>query len=107
MNNLSGDEIILVKISNSISQKVNILLNQIKVIRKGSLKPLNPDSGETAGTKALGPRDGRAKSDDDFKKISDAEKFEWVKKKLEEGGEEKSEESGYWYCRKKIKISLY
>ena len=59
-NNLSGDEVILVKISNSISQRVGVLLNQIKVIRKGSLKPLNPDSGETAGTKALGPRDGRA-----------------------------------------------
>ena len=103
-NNLSGDEVILVKISNSISQRVGVLLNQIKVIRKGSLKPLNPDSGETAGTKALGPRDGRAKSDDDFKKISDAEKFEWVKKKLEEGGEEKSEEMATGIVEKKLRF---
>ena len=28
------------------------------------------------------------KSDKDFKEISNAEKLEWVKKKLEEGGEE-------------------
>ena len=102
--NLSGDEIILIKISNSISQKVNMLLNQIRVIRKNTLKPLQPDSGEAAGTKALGPRDGRAKSDKDFKEISDAEKLEWVKKKLEEGGEEKSEEVATGIVEKKLRF---
>ncbi len=102
--NLSGDEIILIKISNSISQKVNMLLNQIRVIRKNTLKPLQPDSGEAVGTKALEPRDGRAKSDKDFKEISDAEKLEWVKKKLEEGGEEKSEEVATGIVEKKLRF---
>ena len=57
-------------------------------IRKNEKKVLDPDSGEAMGTKALENRDGKTKSDKDFKEISNAEKLEWVKKKLEEGGEE-------------------
>lgn len=86
--NLSGDEVILVKISNSISSQISTLTNQVRDIRKNEKKVLDPDSGEAMGTKALENRDGKTKSDKDFKEISNAEKLEWVKKKLEEGGEE-------------------
>lgn len=89
--NLSGDEVILVKISNSINSAISTLTNQVRDIRRNEKKQLDPDSGEAIGTKALDNREGKTKSDKDFKEISDAEKLEWVKKKLEEGGEEDSE----------------
>ena len=57
--NLSGDEVILVKISNSITQKINTLLQQVRNIRKNTKKGLAPDSGEMTGTKALDDRDGK------------------------------------------------
>jgi hypothetical protein len=82
--NLSGDEVILVKISNSISSQISTLTNQVRDIRKNEKKGLDPDSGEATGTKAIDGRDKKTQSDKDFKDISDAEKLEWVKKKLEE-----------------------
>jgi hypothetical protein len=102
--NLSGDEVILIKISNSISQKVRTLTDQVKSIRKGSLKPFNGDSGETKGTKALDNRDKKTKSDKDFKEISDAVKLEWVKKKLEEGGEEQIDDIADGIIKKKLRF---
>ena len=102
--NLSGDEVILVKISNSITQKINTLLQQVRNIRKNTKKGLAPDSGEMTGTKALDDRDGKAQSDKDFKNISDAEKLEWVKKKLEEGGEEDVEEVAGDIVGKKLRF---
>ena len=50
-NNLSGDEAILVKISNSISERISSLLTQVRVIRKGTTKLDDPNSAEAAGTK--------------------------------------------------------
>jgi len=103
-DNLSGDEVILVKISNSITQKINTLLQQVRNIRKNTKKGLAPDSGEMTGTKALDDRDGKTQSDKDFKDISDAEKLEWVKKKLEEGGEEDVEEVAGDIVGKKLRF---
>ena len=103
-DNLSGDEVILVKISNSITTKISTLLNQVRNIRKNTKKGLANDSGEMTGTKALGDRDGKAQSDRDFKNISDAEKLEWVKKKLEEGGEEDIEDVAEDIVGKKLRF---
>ena len=103
-DNLSGDEVILVKISNSITQKINTLLQQVRNIRKNTKKGLAPDSGEMTGTKALDDRDGKTQSDKDFKNISDAEKLEWVKKKLEEGGEDDVEEVAGDIVGKKLRF---
>ena len=50
-NNLSGDEAILVKVSNSISEKISTLLTQVRVIRKGTTTADDPNSAEAAGTK--------------------------------------------------------
>ena len=103
-DNLSGDEVILVKISNSITTKISTLVNQVRNIRKNTKKGLANDSGEMTGTKALGDRDGKAQSDRDFKNISDAEKLEWVKKKLEEGGEEDIEDVAEDIVGKKLRF---
>jgi hypothetical protein len=102
--NLSGDEVILVKISNSISSQISTLTNQVRDIRKNEKKGLDPDSGEATGTKAIDGRDKKTQSDKDFKDISDAEKLEWVKKKLEEGGEEHVDEVAGDIVGKKLRF---
>ena len=103
-DNLSGDEVILIRISNSISKHISTLTDQIGEIRKNTGKKRGPGSAEAGGTDALGPRDGKAKSDEDFKKISDAEKIEWVKKQLEEAGEEGAEETATDIVGKKLRF---
>jgi len=103
-DNLSGDEVILIRISNSISKHISTLTDQIGEIRKNTGKKRGPGSAEAGGTDALGPRDGKAKSDDDFKRISDAEKIEWVKKQLEEAGEEGAEETATDIVGKKLRF---
>ena len=60
-------------------------MTQVRVIRKGTTKLDDPNSAEAAGTKVTKDRDGKAKSDEDFKNASAAEKIAWVKKNLEEG----------------------
>ena len=102
--NLSGDEAILVQISNSISEQISTLTNQVRDIRKNEKKGLDPDSGEATGTKAIDGRDKKTQSDKDFKDISDAEKLEWVKKKLEEGGEENVDEVAGDIVGKKLRF---
>ena len=102
--NLSGDEAILVHISNSISEQISTLTNQVRDIRKNEKKGLDPDSGEATGTKAIDGRDKKTQSDKDFKDISDAEKLEWVKKKLEEGGEENVDEVAGDIVGKKLRF---
>ena len=103
-DNLSGDEVILVKISNSITSHITTLTSQVRDIRKNTKKELDPDSGEATGTKAIDGRDKKTQSDKDFKDISDAEKLEWVKKKLEEGGEENAAEVAGDIVGKKLRF---
>ena len=105
-NNLSGDEAILVKISNSISERISSLLTQVRVIRKGTTKLDDPNSAEAAGTKVTKDRDGKAKSDEDFKNASAAEKIAWVKKNLEEGNVDNPEEESKKFVGKDLRFSF-
>jgi len=86
--NLSGDEVILIRLSDSISKKVATLREQIRNIRKTDPNKHNPDSAEAKGSTTVEDRDGKAKSDAAFKKASDAEKLKYIKKQLEDSGEE-------------------
>ncbi len=104
--NLSGDEAILVKISNSISEKISTLLTQVRVIRKGTTTADDPNSAEAAGTKVTKDRDGKAKSDEDFKNASTAEKLEWVKKNLVEGNVDNPEEESKKFVGKDLRFSF-
>ena len=105
-NNLSGDEAILVKVSNSISEKISTLLTQVRVIRKGTTTADDPNSAEAAGTKVTKDRDGKAKSDEDFKNASTAEKLEWVKKNLVEGNVDNPEEESEKFVGKDLRFSF-
>ncbi len=90
-DNLSGDEVILIRISDSISKRVGTLREQIRNIRKDTLVKRGPGSAEVSGTKLLGEREQKTKSDEDFKLISDAEKLKSIMEQLEAGGEDESE----------------
>ena len=105
-NNLSGDEAILIKISNSISERISSLLTQVRVIRKGTTKLDDPNSAEAAGTKVTKNRDGKAKSDEDFKNASAAEKIAWVKKNLEEGNVDNPEEESKKFVGKDLRFNF-
>ena len=90
-DNLSGDEVILIRLSDSISKRVGTLREQIRNIRKDTLVKRGPGSAEVSGTKLLGEREQKTKSDEDFKLISDAEKLKSIMEQLEAGGEDESE----------------
>ncbi len=89
--NLSGDEVILIKISNAINNRVNTLINLVRNIRKDSLNKRGKDSAEASGSKLLEEREKKTKSDEDFKLISDAEKLKSIMEQLEAGGEDEDE----------------
>ena len=90
-DNLSGDEVILIKISNAINNRVNTLINLVRNIRKDSLNKRGKDSAEASGSKLLEEREKKTKSDEDFKLISDAEKLKSIMEQLEAGGEDEDE----------------
>ena len=90
-DNLSGDEVILIKISNAINNRVNTLINLVRNIRKDSLNKRGKDSAEASGSKLLEEREKKTKSDEDFKLISDAEKLKSIMEQLEAAGEDEDE----------------
>lgn len=103
--NISGEEVILVKISNAITKRVNTLRDQVGSIRKGKgTKRGSPDSAESEGTTAVNERPTKTKSDEEFKKKSDAEKLEFIKKQLEEAGDENKEENANEIVGKKLRF---
>ena len=90
-DNLSGDEVILIKISNAITNRVNTLRDLIRNIRKDTLNKRGKDSAEATGSKLLEEREQKTKSDADFKLISDAEKLKSIMEQLEAAGEDEGE----------------
>jgi len=90
-DNLSGDEVILIKISNAITNRVNTLRDLIRNIRKDTLNKRGKDSAEATGSKLLEEREQKTKSDADFRLISDAEKLKSIMEQLEAAGEDESE----------------
>jgi len=102
--NISGEEVILIKLSNSITNKINTLLHQVRSIRAGSGKKRGPDSAESEGTTTVNERPTKTKSDEEFKKKSDAEKLEFIKKQLEEAGDENKEENAKEIVSKKLRF---
>ena len=90
-DNLSGDEVILIKISNAITNRVNTLRDLIRNIRKDTINKRGLGSAEVSGSKLLEEREQKTKSDEDFKLISDAEKLKSIMEQLEAGGEDEAE----------------
>jgi hypothetical protein len=103
-NNLSGDEVLLIKISSSITSKMNTLLKQVGNYRKGAHTKQGSDSAEVTGTDSVNNRDKKTQADEDFKKISDKEKLDYLKKQLEEAGVENVNESASEIVTKKLRF---
>ena len=104
-SNLSGEQVILIKISNSITNKINILLGTIRSFRKDTgKKPGSKDSPESEGTDTINQRPTKTKSDEEFKKKTDAEKLEFIKKQLEEAGSENIDENANEIVGKKLRF---
>ena len=73
---VNDNEELLIKISNAITKKMGVLLNQIRNYRTGSQKTKGkPDSPEAVGTTAIGNTGKTTQSDDDFKTVSEEEKI--------------------------------
>jgi hypothetical protein len=102
--NLSGDEVILVKISNSITNRVTTLTQQIRNIRKNILINRGHGSAEKSGSDALEERDKKTQSDREFIAISDAEKMDFIKKQLEDAGDENIEVNAADIVGKKLRF---
>ena len=104
-SNLSGEQVILIKISNSITNKINTLLGTIRSFRKDTgKKPGSKDSPESEGTDTINKRPTKTKSDEEFKKKTDAEKLEFIKKQLEEAGSENIDENANEIVGKKLRF---
>jgi hypothetical protein len=104
-SNLSGEEVILIKISNSITSKINTLLKLIRSIRKDTIKkPGSKDSPESEGTTIVNERPTKTKSDEEFKRKTDAQKLEFIKKQLEEAGNENVDENANEIIGKKLRF---
>ena len=104
-SNLSGEEVILIKISNSITSKINTLLKLIRSIRKDTIKkPGAKDSPESEGTTIVNERPTKTKSDEEFKRKTDAQKLEFIKKQLEEAGNENVDENANEIIGKKLRF---
>ena len=102
--NLSGDEVVLIKISNSITNRVSTLTQQIRNIRKNILTNRGHGSAEKSGSDALDDRDKKTQSDREFIAISDAEKMDFIKKQLEEAGDENVEVNAADIVGKKLRF---
>ena len=104
-NNLSGEEVVLIKVSNSITSKIGTLLKLVRSIRKDTgKKPGSKDSPESEGTDTINQRPTKTKSDEEFKKKTDAEKLEFIKKQLEEAGSENIDENANEIVGKKLRF---
>ncbi len=100
---VSESEELLIKISTSITKKMNTLLQQIRTYRVDSKKKKGKDSAESMGSSAV---DGREKTevDKEFEKISEKEKLEIIKQQLEKGGIENSKENANEIIEKKLRF---
>ncbi len=104
-DNLSGEEVVLIKISNSITSKINTLLGTIRSYRKDTgKKPGAKDSPESEGTKKINERPTKTKSDEEFKSKTDQEKYEFIKQQLEEAGEDNNDEKAEEIVNKKLRF---
>ncbi len=90
-DNLSGDEVILIRISNSISSRVNTLREQIKNIRKDTLNKRGKGSAEATGTEFIEKRDKKTETDKDYKLISDQEKLKSIMEQLDASSDDEEE----------------
>jgi len=104
-NNLSGEQVVLIKLSNSITSKISTLIGTIRNYRKDTgRKRGSKDSAESEGTKKVNERPTKTKSDEEFKRKSDAEKLEFIKKQLEEAGVENKDENAEEIVSKKLRF---
>lgn len=103
-DNLSGDEVILIKISNAITKRVATLTQQIRNIRKNILINRGHGSAEKSGSDAIDDRDKKTQSDREFIAISDAEKMDFIKRQLEEAGDENVEVNAADIVGKKLRF---
>jgi hypothetical protein len=102
---VNDNEELLIKISNAITKKMNVLLNQIKTYRTGSQKTKGkPDSPEAVGTTAISNTGKTTQSDDDFKTVSEEEKIRIIKQQLEQGEEENADEGAEEIVKKKLRF---
>lgn len=102
---VSENEALLIKISDSIAKKWNILLNQVRTYREGSLKnKINKGSPESVGSTAINTTGKTTQSDEDFKKISEKEKLEILKKQLLEGEDDNVDENANEIIQKKLRF---
>ena len=101
---VSESEELLIKISTSITKKMNTLLQQIRTYRADSKKKKgSKDSAETKGTEALGKRN-KTPSDEEFVKISEKEKMEIIKAQLEKGGDEDAKNNASEIVKKNLRF---
>jgi hypothetical protein len=102
---VNDKEELLIKISNAIEKKVNVLRSQIRVYGEGTKKnPGRSDSPEAVGTSALGNTGKKTKSDDDFKNVSEVEKIKIIKEQLEKGEEDNADEGAEEIVKKKLRF---
>jgi hypothetical protein len=102
---VNDNEELLIKISNAITKKMGVLLNQIRNYRTGSQKTKGkPDSPEAVGTTAIGNTGKTTQSDDDFKTVSEEEKIKIIKEQLEQAEEENADEGAEEIVKKKLRF---
>jgi len=102
---VNDNEELLIQISNTITKKMNVLLNQIRTYRTGSQTTKGkPDSPEAVGTTAISNTGKTTQSDDDFKTVSEEEKIKIIKQQLEQGEEENADEGAEEIVKKKLRF---
>lgn len=102
---VNDKEELLIKISNAIEKKINVLRSQIRVYGEGTKKnPGRADSPEAVGTTALNNTGKKTKSDDDFKNVSEKEKIQIIKEQLEKGDEDNTDEGAEEIVKKKLRF---
>lgn len=102
---VNDKEELLIKISNAIEKKINVLRNQVRVYGEGTKKnPGRIDSPEAVGTSALSNTGKKTKSDDDFKNVSEKEKIQIIKAQLEKGEEDNTDEGAKEIVNKKLRF---
>jgi len=102
---VNDKEELLIKISNAIEKKVNVLRSQIRIYGEGTKKnPGRIDSPEAVGTSALSNTGKKTKSDDDFKNVSEKEKIQIIKAQLEKGEEDNTDEGAKEIVNKKLRF---
>lgn len=101
---VSESEELLIKISTSIKNKMNVLLNQIRTYRKDSHKKKRKDSAEAVGSDAIAKTGNKTDADNDFVKFSDKEKLDIIKKQLEEGGDENVDDNAADIVKKNLRF---